>query len=259
LHCTIYSKRPCSEDISTYYQSAEYVSHSDTKEGLINNLYHRVRNYTLGTKRKLLEQITEKKNGALLDVGQVRELLRSPCKMPDGRFRVLNLTRLQERNAQKKYGLLLHTLENLFTLHDNSFDVITLWHVLEHVHQLHDYLEKFKSLLKKDGCLVVAVPNYVSGDAEHYKEYWAAYDVPRHLYHFSPRSMQVLMEQHGFSITVYKPMWFDSFYVSLLSEKYKNKKSSFLKAVWNGFTSNTSAFSDPKKWQSVIYIIKKAG
>ena len=142
--------------------------------------------------------------------------------------------------------------------------MITLWHVLEHVHDLHGYLQQFKKLLKKDGRLVIAVPNHTSFDASVYKEYWAAYDVPRHLYHFSPLSMKLLIDKNGMRIAELKPMWFDSFYVSFLSSRYKNARSSdkpgrtnWFSASWNGFISNLAALFDKKKCSSVIYIISK--
>jgi ubiquinone/menaquinone biosynthesis C-methylase UbiE len=155
------------------------------------------------------------------------------------------------------YNLKLEHLSTLDGIAGPVYDCITLWHVLEHVHDLHGYLEKFFEILKPTGRIIIAVPNHTSHDAGVYKEYWAAYDVPRHLYHFSPKSMQVLLEQKGFELESVKPMWFDSFYVSMLSEKYKHGKSDFFNAVWTGLVSNIKAKSDTKKCSSVIYIVRK--
>ncbi len=138
-----------------------------------------------------------------------------------------------------------------------GFDAITLWHVLEHVHELHKYLETFTSILSPAGRLIIAVPNYTSKDAIHYKQHWAAYDVPRHLYHFSPRSMELLLKKKGFQLQEIKAMWFDSFYVSMLSEQYKNGKGNFVSAAWNGLLSNINAIGDRKQCSSLIYIITK--
>jgi 2-polyprenyl-3-methyl-5-hydroxy-6-metoxy-1,4-benzoquinol methylase len=132
-----------------------------------------------------------------------------------------------------------------------------MWHVLEHVHDLQGYIAKLKSLLKENGKLFIAVPNYSSNDAAVYQEHWAAYDVPRHLYHFSPQSMQVLMEKHGLKITAYKPMWYDSFYVSMLSSKYRHGKTNLPGAFSKGLGSNMKAMGDVKRCSSVIYIIGK--
>ena len=111
--------------------------------------------------------------------------------------------------------------------------------------------------IKEDGKLFIAVPNYTSKDAAIYNEHWAAYDVPRHLYHFSPASMFVLMEKYGLKIKQYKAMWYDSFYVSMLSSKYKKGTSNLFASFFNGLRSNSKAMSDVKKCSSVIYIIGK--
>ena len=133
-----------------------------------------------------------------------------------------------------------------------------MWHVLEHVHQLHEYIEQLKNVLTKQGKIFIAVPNYTSYDAQHYGQFWAAYDVPRHLYHFSPASMKTLVEQHGLTIKKIKPMWFDSFYVSMLSEQYKNGKGNLIKAFLVGLVSNIKTLFNLKKCSSLIYIIEKS-
>ena len=145
----------------------------------------------------------------------------------------------------------------LFELMPGTYQAITMWHVLEHVHELHAYIKQMGELLAPNGKLFIAVPNYTSADANIYKENWAAYDVPRHLYHFSPQSMEKLLHLHGLKLTAVKPMWFDSFYVSMLSEQYKNGKGNILKAVFNGFLSNLKAWGNTRKCSSVIYVINK--
>jgi len=142
-------------------------------------------------------------------------------------------------------------------LPQQHFDAITMWHVLEHVHQLHEYLDQVMLLLKDSGKFLVAVPNYTSFDASHYQANWAAYDVPRHLHHFSPQSMRLLVAKHGMKLTSIKPMWFDSFYVSMLSEQYKNGKGNILKAMFVGFISNLKTVFNRQKCSSLIYIIEK--
>lgn len=258
--CTTCSLRftqdvPDEVSIGPYYKSENYISHSDTSKGLVNSLYKTIRKRTLKQKRKLIEEITNKKSGRLLDVGSGTGAFVNEMKVSGW-----NVTGLEPDNgaikiAKDLYGLELQQTENLFKLAPGSFDAITMWHVLEHVHQLHDYISQLKKLLAPDGKLVIAVPDYTSHDATVYKQYWAAYDVPRHLYHFSPRSMEVLTDKHGLKIIDYKPMWYDSFYVSLLSSKYKNGKTNWISAVWNGLISDIKAIGDVKKCSSVIYII----
>ena len=132
-----------------------------------------------------------------------------------------------------------------------------MWHVLEHVHQLHEYMDQLHQVLKEDGVLFIAVPNHTSSDAKHYGVGWAAYDVPRHLYHFSPASMAELAGMHQFKLIGMKPMWFDSVYVSMLSEQYKHGKSRMMSALYHGLMSNIKAMGDASKCSSVIYMLKK--
>ncbi|MGI8951817.1 MAG: class I SAM-dependent methyltransferase [Chitinophagaceae bacterium] len=248
---------PAASAIGKYYQSSEYISHSDSKKGFINWLYHFVRNFTLQSKKKLVEKSIKKTNGNLLDIGAGTGSFVYVMQKENWNVTGLEPDETARKNAFENYRLQLQTMESLHQLSYENFDVITLWHVLEHVHDLHNYLEIFKRILKRDGTLIIAVPNYTSLDAKIYKEYWAAYDVPRHLYHFSPQSMQTILQQHLFQIKNYKPMWFDSFYVSMLSEKYRSGKNNLLKSVWNGLRSNLHAARDIKRCSSVIYIIQK--
>jgi 2-polyprenyl-3-methyl-5-hydroxy-6-metoxy-1,4-benzoquinol methylase len=247
---------PDEANIGPYYRSADYVSHSDTKEGLVNRLYHAVRNHTLKTKRTLIEKVTGLKSGALLDVGAGTGAFANAMQKAAWKVTGLEPDDTARANALANYNLNLHELNSLHTLPSNSFDAITMWHVLEHVHDLHGYLETYKRILKPTGRLVIAVPNYTSYDAASFKQYWAAYDVPRHLHHFSPKSMKTFLEQKGFTLETVKPMWFDSFYVSLLSEKYKTGKENFVGAIWTGLLSNLKSLFNTKKCSSVIYVIR---
>jgi len=258
-HCDQCSHRftnpvPDQESIGPYYQSEEYVSHSNTSKGLINSIYQKVRKRTLKSKKKLLNKVSGKSNGRLLDIGcGTGEFLHTAKEAgwsvlglePDPGAREMGI---------KNYQLEILEAEKFFEIEEGQFDAITMWHVLEHVHELDAYMEKIHRLLKPGGTLIVAVPNYTSHDAAKYKEYWAAYDVPRHLYHFSPQSMAELMKRFKFSLGKMKIMPFDSFYVSMLSEKYK--KGNLVRAFWRGFCSWFIAVFNAKRCSSVIYIAK---
>ncbi|MCB9186630.1 MAG: methyltransferase domain-containing protein [Flavobacteriales bacterium] len=130
---------------------------------------------------------------------------------------------------------------------------------MEHVHRLDETLIEFHRILKPNGNLIIAVPNHTSYDAKIYREDWAAYDVPRHLYHFNPLTIEPLLNDAGFELTRMKPMWFDSVYVSLLSEKNRGNSGlvAWLRAGLIGTLSNLSAVFDTKKCSSVIYVFKK--
>ena len=248
---------PDLNSINPYYQSNSYISHSDTKEGLINKLYHLVRAHTLKQKYKLIKRATNLAKGRLLDIGAGTGAFANTMQKNGWEVVGLEPDETAREQAVKNYQIQLDLPNNIDLFYAASFKVITLWHVLEHVHDLKGYWNNFNKLLANHGQLIIAVPNYTSADAKHYGEYWAAYDVPRHLYHFSPQSIELLAAQFGFTLKSIHPMWFDSFYVSMLSEQYKNGKSNLLKAFWNGLLSNCNAIFDKRKCSSVIYIFTK--
>jgi len=249
---------PDKENIAPYYDFPAYISHTDIKEGWMNQLYHKVRRHTLLQKTKWVQSLFTGHKGTLLEVGAGTGAFADAMIHKGWSVTALEPDAASRQKALDIYAIKILPIESLEQLPPHSFDVITLWHVLEHVHDLKIYIATFKKLLKQNGRLIIAVPNYTSYDAQFYKEYWAAYDVPRHLYHFSPKSMDHLMKSFGMIISNYKPMWFDSFYVSLLSEKYKKSGSmGMIRAVFIGLISNFKANNDNKKASSIIYEIKK--
>ena len=248
---------PAKNSMSAYYASEDYISHTDTSKGLINKMYKNVRQITIKQKAAWVQTYSKKKQGKLLEIGSGTGAFASEMKNRGWEVIGLEPDEKARQNAMEFYQLSLHPVEDLYTLIPGSFDAIVLWHVLEHVHDLHDYMKRFRELLKPDGVLIIAVPNYTSKDAKIYGEYWAAYDVPRHLYHFSPVAMKKLVEKHGLIIQNYKPMWYDSFYISLLSSKYKNGKTNWASAIINGLRSNADALTESRNCSSVTYIIHK--
>jgi 2-polyprenyl-3-methyl-5-hydroxy-6-metoxy-1,4-benzoquinol methylase len=248
---------PSRDAIAPYYQSQAYVSHSNTRKGIINKLYHWVRSYTLRAKRRMIIHLTTLRKGKLLDIGAGTGSFASIMRKAGWEVTGLEPDETARHNAKQQYQLELQPIEALAQQPAGGFDVITLWHVLEHVHDLHGYMDTFYHLLAPRGTLFVAVPNYTCLDADTYGAYWAAYDVPRHLYHFSPHSMDILAERHGMQVVAHQAMWFDSFYVSLLSEQYKHGFNNLPAAFWNGCLSNWEAFDDVSKCSSVIYVIRK--
>lgn len=247
------SPRPDEKDLGWYYESDEYISHSNTSKGLISSLYQRVRKHTLGKKLQLINR--EAKKGLLLDIGcGTGEFLH---KVKNDGWKTLGIEPSPSARKQgiENYQLDVREEEALNSLAPQSFDVITMWHVMEHVPQLRERVQKLNELLKDDGVLIVAVPNRNSYDAVYYQEFWAAYDVPRHLWHFRAQDMSALMNQFGFEVKKILPMKFDSFYVSMLSEKYKTGKSNLFSAVWRGWVSNQKAGKEGSS--SLIYIIRK--
>jgi len=248
---------PGTASIGPYYKSENYISHTNTSRGLINRLYQSVRKRTLKQKKRLIEKATGVSRGHLLDVGSGTGAFAHTMKQAGWQVTGLEPDADARAVAKRSYQVDLDDINHFYQLPVSSFDAITLWHVLEHVHDLQGYMAQLKNLLKEKGKLFIAVPNYTSKDAAIYKEFWAAWDVPRHLYHFSPQSMKTLVEKHGMKIEQYKPMWFDSFYVSMLSSKYKNGKTNLVASFINGLRSNMKTMGNVQRYSSVIYIIGK--
>lgn len=248
---------PAPAFIGRYYKSENYISHSHSAQGIINRIYYKVRKRTLVRKRKLIQTVTGKPAGRLLDIGSGTGLF--AAEMKANHWAVTGLEPDEDARAVALTGskVELENMDRFYQLPAGSYDAITMWHVMEHVHDLQGYMVKLKELLAENGRLFIAVPNYTSVDALVYKENWAAYDVPRHLYHFSPTSMQQLVKLHGMKIESYKPMWYDSFYISLVSSKYKNGKTNWIGAAWTGFRSNLRTLFNNRACSSVIYIISK--
>lgn len=256
-HCTLMFTQdvPGQESIGAFYVSENYISHSDTRKGIVNRLYHAVRKRTLASKLKLVIHETGLKKGAMLDIGSGTGAFLHTMKKAGWSITGLEPDEQARAKAAANYNLETFPASELFNLPEGTFDAISMWHVLEHVHQLHEYVAQLKKLLAPGGKIFIAVPNYTSFDAGSYRENWAAYDVPRHLYHFSPQSMKGLMKLHGLSVLNIKPMWFDSFYVAMLSEQYKNKKGNLVRAGMIGLLSNINSVFNRHQCSSVIYVI----
>ncbi len=244
--------QPQPKELDKYYQSDAYISHTDSSETSVDKIYQTVKKYNLQKKVKLAQRYAQTKK-TLLDVGAgTGDFLLYAKQKGWSVTGVEPNERAQQRALEK--GLKLYP--DLESLSEKKFDIITLWHVLEHLPNLDGQIQKLVSCLEEDGTLIIAVPNYKSYDAHYYKNFWAAYDVPRHLWHFSRTSIKKIFGKYKMKVVATQPMLFDAFYVSLLSEKYRWGKQHFLRAFLIGLTSNIMAWRT-KEYSSLIYIIKK--
>ncbi len=241
---------PNTSDLPKYYESEDYISHTDGKRSMFEKMYHVVKNIALDEKISLINAESDK--GNLLDLGAGTGDFLLTAKNNDW-----NTVGVEPNEKARAIGAQkgLEFFPETNNLEDHSFDVITMWHVLEHVPDYNLQIEELKRLLKPDGVLIVAVPNFNSFDAHYYKEFWAAYDVPRHLWHFSKTAIKKIFANHDMKVADILPMKFDAFYVSLLSEKYKTGKMNFLKAFRIGLKSNRMA-SRTFEYSSLIYVIR---
>ncbi|MGB6154068.1 MAG: class I SAM-dependent methyltransferase [Pricia sp.] len=244
--------RPQPDNLAVYYQSQAYISHTDADNTLSDKLYQAVKRFSLWMKLRLINGYAND-NRSLLDVGAGTGDFLLAARNNGWTVAGVEPNRdARMRSREKRMELLRH----MDALPKREYQVITLWHVLEHLPDLENQILKLRWHLEDEGTLIIAVPNYKSYDARHYKEFWAAYDVPRHLWHFSRTAMQRLFAKHGLKVVDTKPMVFDAFYVSLLSEKYKTGKSNFIKAFVLGVLSNLSGWLT-KEHSSIIYILQK--
>ena len=300
---------PVEAEIGRYYETPDYISHTDTRKGLMNRVYHEVRKYMLSRKAKLIKRTSGLSKGTLLDIGtgtgyfsnamkergwRVKAIEKSPqarsfakehfeldvdtedalagyadhlgtgtgyfsnaMKERGWRVKAIEKSPQARSFAKEHFELDVDTEDALAGYADHSFDAITLWHVMEHLEHLNETWEKLFKLLKERGVLIVAVPNPSSYDAEKYKEWWAAYDVPRHLWHFTPSVMQQFGVKHGFKLAEQHPMPFDAFYVSMLTERYKGSRLSFLKGMWTGLLAWFSSLAKKERSSSMIYVFRK--
>lgn len=247
--------RPDFAAIGNYYKSEEYISHDASKTDLISRIYKVARNYSIRGKYNLVK--TYAKSGSILDYGCGTGEFLAYCRLNGFHTTGVEPNQKARTFAIEKNGIIVsEKLDDLIS-ENKTFKIITLWHVLEHVHELNETIENLIKLLGPAGTLVIAVPNCTSQDAAHYGSFWAAYDVPRHIYHFTESTIRELFKKHRFSINKIFPQKLDAYYVSMLSEKYMNGKNNYLRWVLNGFLSNFNAGNAKTGYSSQIYILQR--
>lgn len=243
--------RPTEKELSKYYDSEEYISHSGTRKGLVNMLYHQFQKLNFRLKYKAFERYVPRGtwmdygagNGAFLDYLKSKNISGEGYE-PDGKARKI---------GSRKGIKIQDSAEYKST--SKEYASITMWHVLEHIPDLNEILQKHRTNLIPGGILTIAVPNHNSYDAQYYKNFWAAYDVPRHLWHFTEKDIRSLLNKNGFKHITTMPMVLDSFYVSMLSEKYRNKH--ILRGILIGAVSNIKAITKSSSFSSQIYVFRK--
>lgn len=255
LDMLITSPQPEEQSLADYYKSEDYISHTSHRRTVFEFVYHLVRKIALKRKLALLNGLPLKSK-RLLDIGCGTGDFIEFADRKGWEVCGVEPNEKARGAAARKVTNAVHDVNHLSDLKPGSFDVITLWHVLEHLPDLQKHLDIFKNTLSSNGHLIIAVPNFKSYDAKYYNNFWAAYDVPRHLWHFSRSSIKELIKPYGFELLKEQPMLFDAFYVSLLSEKYKTGRMNPINALWIGLISNLKA-RRTKEYSSIIYVLKK--
>jgi 2-polyprenyl-3-methyl-5-hydroxy-6-metoxy-1,4-benzoquinol methylase len=245
--------KPELDKLGAYYESEDYISHTDGKRSVFEKAYHFIKGIALKDKVGLINKYQNSK-GKLLDIGAGTGDFLAAAKNNGWKVSGAEPNEKAKGIASKK-GVVLD--ESTTHFESNSFDVITMWHVLEHVYDPEIQIRELKRLVKPNGTIIIAVPNFNSFDAKYYGEFWAAYDVPRHLWHFSKTAIHKLFQRELLELTEVLPMKFDAFYVSLLSEKYKTGKMNYPKAFWIGLKSNVFGAKN-MEYSSHIYVIRNS-
>jgi len=255
--CGVTDPWPEGQEMNRYYRTEEYISHSASSTGIINKLYLLIRTFTLRKKYRLVRRVTGRSWGSILDVGcgsgELLQLFRKRHWIVGG----IEPDENTRRKAISRYHLPISDSVALQDMLSGTFDVITCWHSLEHIAFLPDTLTQLRRLLAPGGTLIVAVPNHDSRDAMIYGPFWAAWDMPRHLFHFTPGAMEALMKQHHFRIVETIPLKMDAYYISMLSEKYRSGKPRYARALRNGYHSNRYARANKNGYSSMIYVLKQ--
>jgi 2-polyprenyl-3-methyl-5-hydroxy-6-metoxy-1,4-benzoquinol methylase len=248
---------PEENEIEGFYESENYISHSDTSEGFSNKLYRFARSFMLRRKKKLIQKITGLKKGTILDIGSGTGYFCFIMKNAGWQVKGIEINGKARNFAKAHFDLDIASPDKISAIESGSFDCITLWHVLEHFHDPFLNASEIFRLLKPGAACVVALPNSSSYDAKYYKQFWAAWDVPRHLWHFNPATFRLFSEKAGFSLEKLRSLPLDAFYISMLSEKYKGSGLSFIRGISIGAWFAFLSFFNKKGSSSIIYILRK--
>ena len=252
--CNFVFTNPVPDNISKYYETTDYLSHNTGDNGLLGRLYSTLRNINIKRKYQLVSKYNS--IGNFLDIGCGTGELLSFFKRHDWNVTGIEPNSTAREFAKSNYSIDVFDENKLDELMPSSFDVISMWHVLEHIPDLHARLSQVSKLLKKDGTIFIALPNLDSPDSKKYRDYWSALDVPRHLYHFTQNTFEHLISNHNMKLVHAEPMKFDSYYVSMLSEKYLKNSLYLPAAIISGFMSNIKAKKD-NSYSSMIFVVKK--
>ncbi|MBN1462962.1 MAG: class I SAM-dependent methyltransferase [Paludibacteraceae bacterium] len=248
---------PAEDSIDHYYDTKEYISHSDTKKGIVNKLYHIARNKMMKKKAAIIEKHTYTSSRWLLDIGCGTGYFLAHMSKKGWSVKGIEKNKEAREFAHKNFAVFSHSPKKLSDFEESSFGIVTLWHSLEHIENLNETLKTIRKLLVENGTVFIAVPNSASADADYYKQYWAAYDVPRHLWHFEPNTLKMIANNNGFGIEKMYPMPYDAFYISILSEKYKKTKFALLKGLLVGLKCYIKSINNKELSSSIVYVLRK--
>jgi 2-polyprenyl-3-methyl-5-hydroxy-6-metoxy-1,4-benzoquinol methylase len=249
---------PEESEAGRYYESEDYISHSDSKKGITDKAYQIIRKIMLNRKKKIIRKITGLTNGSILDIGSGTGHFLNTMKRSGWKIKGVEINAKARDYSNSRFKINSIPPENIQILPANSYDCITLWHVLEHFNEPFKIMEEIARMLKSDGVCIIALPNSDSFDSKHYRKEWAAYDVPRHLWHFNPLNFSVFADKNKFVVYKKLNLPFDVFYVSILSEKYRRSRFPIISGAINGLMFSIHSFIYKSRSSSVIYVLRKS-
>lgn len=250
--------RPSEQEIYRYYETEEYLSHSNRRKTLFDNVYFQVKQLNLKSKLNTIRKYTHQPKNILdygCGTGSFVEFCNKNSIQTDGIEPSHQASAIAKSTNHNFNANIYSNIDQLPAT--QNYDVITLWHVLEHIHQLNETFIRLKDKLSPNGLLIIALPNHNSYDRKHFRKYWAGYDVPRHLYHFDQKTFRLFAKKHGMNIKAIHPMYFDAFYVSMLSLKYIDQKNHYAGSFLTGLKSNFYGRRNDQDYSSLIYVLAK--
>lgn len=244
--------QPDAKKLGLYYESDAYISHNEPQQSVVGFLYRFARRYMFRVKHKMFKKLLPA-DATILDYGcGTGGFLEYTYSQSYRSFGVETSAKAREQATRKN----LAVAESWENLAQEKFNLISMWHVLEHVSDLDHCVQEIQNRLDINDILLIAVPNLNAFDALHYAEFWAAFDVPRHLWHFSQRGIKQLIEPNGFELIAQHPLILDALYIAYVSEKHKNSRFPLIKGIFRGLQSNWKA-KKTGEYSSLVYLFRK--
>ncbi len=248
---------PDEKDISKYYISEEYISHSDKKQSLTDHIYHLARNFMLKKKHSLVLKVSGRKTGVLLDIGSGTGYFADFMSRKGWSTTGIEISESARQYSISRFGITVVPPAGISEIKDGSVDCVTLWHVLEHLYDPDLWMREIRRVLIDDGKCILALPNIKSADAGWFGNEWAALDVPRHLWHFSPETLTRFIHKYGFILSEIKSMPLDIYYISALSYKNRGCRLPLLSGIAIGAFLTIRTLFCRNRASSLIYILSK--
>lgn len=249
---------PAESDAGAYYVSEEYISHTDRKQSISDYLYHIARSFMLGRKKRLVTSVTGKSTGVLVDIGSGTGYFASYMKEKGWEVTAIEISDTARKYSESRFGLKAIPPEEIRNLPSGSADCLTFWHVLEHLYDPLGWMTEAGRILSDNGKCIIALPNFSSTDSEWFGQRWAALDVPRHLWHFTPEALRHFAARNGFACEQVAPLPLDLLYISILSYRNQGRSLALVRGLLTGAFLACGSLLRTEKSSSLVYMLTKS-